>query len=280
MIYSDWHIHSYASYDSTLSIEEIARESAALGLKRFGITDHINYNEPSFLSVIRDSREALEKAKAADPTLEGRVTLGVELTPIAKPEFDYLAIHKSREGFEPPCSDKPYDIELAVSKEELIANGYRYAVCASHWRVDVADKSAPTTLDGLIREWHRQQMWLATDERTTVLGHPWYNGRGAWYSDFSVIPQSMHDELASALLESNKYVECNLGVICSHLADDRFSRTYAEYLRYMFERGLRITYGSDSHNRYNKGLARAEEYLRLAGFKDGDFSDISEEDMW
>ena len=41
-------------------------------------------------------------------------------------------------------------------------------------------------------------MWLAEDERVTILGHPWYNGHGFWGEDLSVIPRSMQMELAAA----------------------------------------------------------------------------------
>ena len=30
-------------------------------------------------------------------------------------------------------------------------------------------------------EWYRQQLWLACDERTTILGHPWYHPYRLWY---------------------------------------------------------------------------------------------------
>jgi hypothetical protein len=64
------------------------------------------------------------------------MVLGVELTPIEKPEFDHIAKTGSREGYVAPVQSSPFDIELAASKEELISLGVRYAIGASHWRVD------------------------------------------------------------------------------------------------------------------------------------------------
>ena len=61
---------------------------------------------------------------------------GVELTPIAKPMFDYIARTGSREGYVPPYSASPYPIELGMSKDELMSLGVRYAVGGAHWRVD------------------------------------------------------------------------------------------------------------------------------------------------
>ena len=39
IIHSDWHIHSEASYDASLTLEEIARKTKEFGFCRFGITD-------------------------------------------------------------------------------------------------------------------------------------------------------------------------------------------------------------------------------------------------
>ena len=62
---------------------------------------------------------------------------------------------------------------------------------------------------------------------------------------------------------------------------------YAELLREMFEKGLRITFGSDSHGAYNdnrmgtgRGDLLIEKYLLAAGFKDGDFYTLQDRDLW
>ncbi len=44
--------------------------------------------------------------------------------------------------------------------------------------------------------------------------------------------------------------------------------------------GIPVTYGSDSHKEYVPKLIEMEEYLRYAGFVDGDFSEIADEDLW
>ena len=135
-------------------------------------------------------------------------------------------------------------------------------------------------IDVFIKDWYRQQLWLANDERVTILGHPWYSGAGLWYEDFSVIPKSMHEEIGAALIENGKYVECNTDVICSPKTSEKFRYQYAEFLREYFERGIRITVGSDSHNSYRDHSAEIEKYLAAAGFKDGDFYNLSDSDLW
>ena len=277
IIKSDWHIHSEFSYDATNPLAKIAEAAASQGLLRFGITDHANYNDEKFLGDLRASAENVKILAKTCPN----VVPGVELTPIELPEFEYAKIHGTRDGYIPPESDTPYAIELAASKEELMALGVRYAIGASHWRVDVAGgKNMRYDLIPSMNEWYRQQMWLACDERVTILGHPWYNGKGLWYEDFSIIPRSMNDDLKAALLENKKYAECNSHFFRTPLATEKFRHQYAEFLRELFEAGIPITYGSDSHKDYGDQRAPIEKYLISAGFSDGDFSEIKESDLW
>jgi len=277
IIHSDWHIHSECSYDATLKLTEIAEAAAKLRFRKFGITDHANFNDTKFLTDLTNSAASVSEFQKSCPNM----ILGVELTPIEKPEFDYIAKTGTRDGYVPPVQDTPYAIELAETKEELKARGIRYAIGAAHWRVDVPNaRSLPVDADAQIREWFRQQMWLACDERVTVLGHPWWNSSGTWYQDFSVIPHSMNEELAAALKEYGKYAECNPGVLCTPAASEKFRRQYAEFLRELFEAGIPITYGSDSHKAYRESIEEVETLLTAAGFRDGDISEIAEKDFW
>lgn len=210
-----------------------------------------------------------------------QMVLGVELTPVEKPEYDYIAKTGTREGYVPPVQDKPFDIELAATKEELMALGVKYAIGASHWRVDVPfAKSLEPDLDACIKEWFRQQMYLACDERVTIWGHPWYNGKGLWYEDFSIIPHSMHMELAAALKENGKYVECNSHFSRAVKATEKYRYQYAEFLRELFELGLPITYGSDSHKAYVDQRETVWKYLSAAGFTDGDIVALPDSAFW
>lgn len=272
MIHSDWHIHSDASYDSQLPVEEIARNAKSFGFYKFGITDHVNYNDRKFLADFEASARNITKTKQ----YWDNPIFGVELTPIEKNLFNYIAEHGDGEGFaESNCG---YGIELALSKEELVAAGVRYAIGAAHWRIDPA--KSYSDMQATLAEWHRQQLWLACDSRVTILGHPWYNGAGMWYSDFALIPRSMNMELAAALKENGKFVECNSHFFISPKTDENFRHRYAEFLRELFEMGIPVTYGSDSHNSYVDKHIAVEKYLLAAGFADGDLSDLGEEDFW
>ena len=277
IIHSDWHIHSEFSYDAKIPLSEIAEHARERELRYVGITDHANYNDDKFLADLRGSAKAVNAFSKDFP----KMILGVELTPIAKTEFDYIARTHTREGYISPPDTTPFGIELAASKAELIALGVRYAIGASHWRVDIPRSEWDfSDVGSFIKEWHRQQMWLAQDERVTVLGHPWYNGSGLWYEDFSVIPKSMNKELAAALKENGKYVECNSGVICSGKMSEKSRYLYGEMLREFFECGIPVTYGSDAHKAYTDDREGVEKYLLAAGFREGDISEISDKDLW
>lgn len=272
MIRSDWHIHSEYSHDSNLAIETMVAEGKKQGLRFMGVTDHVNFNDERYLGNLRSSANGVKAAQKEHPFL----VLGVELTPIEKPEFDHISKTGTREGYLPPAQSHPYDIELAVSKEELEALGVRYVIGASHWRVDLpyASKLTPD-LKEYTREWYRQQMYLACDERVTILGHPWWNTKGFWYEDFSVIPRSMNEDIAAALKENGKYAECNSFFFCSSETSEKFKHQYAEFLREMFESGIPIVYGSDAHNTYSDMRSQVEKYLSDVGFADGDISELS-----
>ncbi|MBE7063066.1 MAG: PHP domain-containing protein [Ruminococcaceae bacterium] len=277
IIQSDWHIHSENSYDATLTLEEIARKAKEFGFKRVGITDHANFNDDKFLWDLKSSANSVRTFQKKYPEM----ILGVELTPIEKPEFDYIKKHGTRQGYVPPVINEPYALELAQTKDQLIGYGVRYAIGAAHWRVDVPfAKGLPVDIDAMIKEWYRQQLWLACDERVTILGHPWYNGKAVWYDDFSIIPRSMNMDIAYALKENKKYVECNEGVLCSQKASEKFRRQYAEFIRELFEMGIPVTYGSDSHKEYACRHIEMEKILADVGFKKGDFSEIKEKDFW
>ena len=277
IIHSDWHVHSEASYDSTLSLADIDAAARLLNFENVGITDHVNFNDEKFLSDLRLSAKSVNEFRLSHPSF----ILGVELTPIEKPLFDHLKSGGTRESYAAPPTDTPYAIELAATKAELISLGVRYAIGASHWRVDCPDARSRTELEGCIREWYRQQLFLACDERVTILGHPWYHGKGLWYGDFSVIPRSMNEEIAAALKENGKCVECNSHFFRSSLTSEKFRCQYAEFLRELFEMGIPVTYGSDSHNKYKTDApADVEKYLTQVGFQYGELASISDIPLW
>ena len=78
--------------------------------------------------------------------------------------------------------------------------------------------------------------------------------------------------------ENGKYIECNSHFFTFHLTNEKFRNQYAEYIREMFEMGIPVTYGSDSHgDDYGDACLTVEKYLEKVGFKEGDLSEVNQE---
>ena len=276
MIHSDWHIHTTASHDSWLAMETVIASGRAQGLEYIGISDHIDTNEERFMNHMRLASRDYHRLRSGVPEL----ILGAELEPYALSLHEHIARTGSRDGWAPDLTGKLLEPEMAVTKQQLMDLGFRYVIGAAHVPLDERDMSDC----GVIGEFHRMQMWLAQDERVTILGHPWNAGHAVWYDDFSIVPWSMHEELAAALKENGKYVECNVSFFRSAKTSERFRNRYAEMLRMFFEKGIPITYGSDCHGKpdglYPDRREDAVRYLSTVGFKDGDFSELAEKDLW
>ena len=191
------------------------------------------------------------------------------------PEYEYILRNGTRDGYIEPETDEPFALALPLTKEEIEKVGIRYVIGAAHWRMDIIQgKAYDESVEATAKEWHRLQMWLLNDERVTVLGHPWWNSKGLWYEDFSLIPKWMNEEMGEKLKKSGKFVECNAGILASHKASEKFKYQYAEFLREYFEMGIPVVYGSDAHNEYKGNHVEIEKYLAAAGFKPGDFSEV------
>ena len=281
MIHSDLHIHSLYSYDAWLPLSTIVSVAEERGYLQVGVTDHWNLNNRKFRNHLEQSAKYVKRMQKDHPTL----LLGVELTPIAKPLVDFYKTHPELTGYSPagfvyPKDVERYDLDMAATKEEMMALGIQYAVAAAHGYIDCPHPDH-RDIAANVKAWHRMQLYLANDERTTILGHPYYHGLFLWYEDFSVFPHSMHEELAAALKQNGKYIEMNRDMLCASQATEKFRYQYAEFMRFMFESGVRVTYGSDKHGGYLSDYgAEMSVYLKAAGFKESDFSLLAKEDLW
>ena len=277
MIHSDWHIHTTASHDSWLAMETVIASGRAQGLEYIGISDHIDTNEERFMNHMRLASRDYHRLRSGVPEL----ILGAELEPYALSLHEHIARTGSRDGWAPDLTGKLLEPEMAVTKQQLMDLGFRYVIGAAHVPLDERDLSDR----GVIAEFHRLQMWLAQDARVTILGHPWTCCKPA-KRDFTMIPRSMHDELAAALKENGKFIECNGSTFIHRANDEAYRHRYAEFLRYMFEKGVPMTYGSDCHGRenllygYPDHRITARPYLEAAGFREGDFSHLTADVLW
>ena len=78
------------------------------------------------------------------------------------------------------------------------------SLAGTHWPMYV-----PLEREAVIRDYHRQNMFLATHPLVDIVAHPWWwmghwmdrDGNfpaEPWFDDFDVIPRSMHQEFAAA----------------------------------------------------------------------------------
>ena len=274
----DFHIHSSNSHDvdpgtSLATIRDQIREN---GIRQFGISDHLN--NPATDAHLRASRKeynelderegflfGTEVSTLREWDLEVNAELGEDATPYG---------HSEGGPKEPPQVYLPDELY-----EEL---RFDYIIGGAHWPLGVDVDST----EALVRDWHEQQLCIVQHPRVDVLVHPWWWCTVnvdlfvvipmPWLTDFSVIPRSMHEELAAACVEHDTAVEFNA---CSFFEKwkDKPEPPREQYLELFYilqDAGVRFSIGSDSHGPGydNSNILKLHE--PLAALK------IAETDLW
>jgi histidinol phosphatase-like PHP family hydrolase len=139
--------------------------------------------------------------------------------------------------------------------------------------------------EAVIRDYHRQNMYLAVHPLVDIVAHPWWwhghweNAQGRyvaepWFDDFNCIPRSMHQEFAAAAVENNIKVEINmLANLLNGKYPEKFKRQYLEYLAELKEQGVTFSIGSDCHHsHYRVPFDRAAKMLASI--------EITKENLW
>lgn len=252
-ITSDWHIHSHNSCDeASLLVAELVRDAGTLGIADFGLTDHLHtpFNLPE---VEASRREYL----AANPS--PWFHFGVEVSCVSRWELDEIAagnggdspgygIRRGGPAGAPPA--------IGLTEDDCTRLGVEFVVGGTHWPLYVEFER-----DAVIRDYHRQNMFLAVHPRVDIVAHPWWwmghwrddDGKyrtQPWLDDFSRIPSSFHDEFAAALKQQDTAAEINLSaMLLTDRYEERFKRQYLEYLAYLSGEGVALAIGSDCHDR-------------------------------
>jgi histidinol phosphatase-like PHP family hydrolase len=256
-ITSDWHLHSRNSCDSaSLVLRELVSEAAAAGITDFGVTDHIHtpYNLP-------DLAASREEFLACSPS--PRFHFGVEVSCFSAWELAELAkggheqpVYGLRRGG-PPGGE----LAIGIGADELRTYGVEYVVGGAHWPMYV-----PVERQAVIRDYHRQNLFPACHPLVDIVAHPWWwmgawqdaagNYPGEpWLDDFTVIPQSLHDEFAAALLEHGKVFEINISaILLNPQYPQRFARQYMDYVAGIRARGVAICIASDCHDPHYRAI--------------------------
>jgi histidinol phosphatase-like PHP family hydrolase len=271
-IRSDWHIHSQHSCDGAcITISDLVREAKIAGIGDFGLTDHVHtpYNLPD----IAASRAAYMLNEPSD-----RFHFGVEVSSVSQWEIDEVAgggydhpVYGVRKGGKPGC-----DLAIGIGPEDLETYGIEYVVGGTHWPMYVAMER-----EAVIRDYHRQNMFLATHPLVDIVAHPWWwmghwkddnddYPAEPWFDDFGVIPKSIHDEFAAAAVEHGTAVEINISAnLLNPHYPAHFAEQYLAYLAGLQSQGVTLSIGSDCHSEhYEFDFAKVEQMLESVGIDD------------
>lgn len=271
-ITSDWHIHSRNSCDeASMKIQTLIRSAADRGIQNYGLTDHIHtpFNLPD---LIASRREFLDSNPP--PNLH----FGVEVSSVSQWEIDEVSTGKYHKPVYGLRSGGPANSPLAIglNEEDINTYGIEYVVGGTHWPMYV-----PIEREAIIRDYHRQNMFLAAHPLVDIVAHPWWwhgHWRDSdgfyraepWLDDFSRIPKDMHNEFASVAIQHDTVVEINISaMLLNPHYPDGFRKQYLEYLAELKLQGVRLSIGSDCHSSdYNIDFDTAASMLDSIGIKD------------
>ncbi len=270
-IISDWHIHTDNSCDGAcMRFADLLARAPAQGVRHFGISDHLHtpYNLPDVAS----SRAEFDSCRPPP-----NVHFGIELSVVSEWELAEIATGKHKDPVYGLRSGGPAGgaLALGMGAAERARFGIEYVVGGTHWPMYV-----PYEREGIIRDYHRQNLFLATHPLITIVAHPWWwmghwqQSDGMyltkpWFDDFGAIPASLHDEFAAAAKQHGKVVEINLhAMLLNRKYPEAFKRQYCEYLARLQAAGVTLSIGSDSHElHYNSDLALCDRMLAAVGIR-------------
>jgi histidinol phosphatase-like PHP family hydrolase len=280
MLTTDWHLHTRNSCDcrdgalpTTMAATVAAIE--AHGMRHYGITDHLHtpYNLPDL--------EASRREFLALPPSPHR-HFGVEVSCVSQWELDEVArgavahpVYGIRSGG--PAGGA---VGIGLTADDIARLGIEYVVGGTHWPLYV-----PLEREAVIRDYHRQNLFLACHPLVTIVAHPWWwmghwqetDGvyrTAPWFDDFASIPQTLHDEFLAAVREHGKVVEINLcAMLLTPHYPEAFKRQYCDYLASLQAAGVPLSLGSDHHAQHHQygeiNLAFAEGMLAAVGIDAG-----------
>jgi len=274
-ITSDWHIHSRNSCDSAcMTVAELIKRASEKGIYDYGLTDHIH--TPFNLPDIADSRKEFVNSSPS-PNFH----FGVEISCVSPWKIEEIAKGKYKNPVYGIRSDGPPNCSLAIglTAKDIDTYNIEYVVGGTHWPMYVHMER-----EAIIRDYHRQNMFLALHPLVNIVAHPWWWGEShwqdsngcysvePWFDDFNKIPYSMHKEFANAVVENNTIVEININaMLLNRRYPSHFKHQYMEYLADLKSQGVKLSIGSDCHSaHYEIDFETASLMLESVGIKNTD----------
>lgn len=182
------------------------------------------------------------------------------------------------------------ELALALTADDITRLGIEYVIGGTHWPMYV-----PFEREAIIRDYHRQNIFLLTHPLTNIIAHPWWwmghwqnpetkmYTAEPWFDDFNVIPTSMHDEFIAAARQYGKIVEVNNNaMLTSNSYPEKFKQQYCEFLAAVKGAGVPLSFGSDHHSQHqiytesacrggSKSFISSAARLAAVGITDADF---------
>jgi hypothetical protein len=258
-----------------MAVADLVSGAEGKGIRDYGLADHVH--TPFNLPDLAASRKEYDENRPA-PSFH----FGVEASCVSQWEIDEIVsgryqgrppVYGLRAGGPPNAAPA-----IALTADGLREHRVEYVIGGAHWPLYV-----PSEREALIRNYHRQNMFLAEHPLVDIVAHPWWwqgqwrdpDGRYTtepWMDDFRKVPRSLHDEFAAAVLQHGKVVEVNLGaMLLTRKYADSFKRQYLDYLADLKERHVPLCAGSDCHSeQYDTDFALASEMLGTVGIRDDD----------
>lgn len=267
----DCHVHTRRSPcgNAEASIAGLAPRIAAAGTPRWGLADHLftERNVPD-LEALRAEYDAL-----SDRT---NIVFAVEASVLR--DWDIAETAKDGNIWGWRAGGPAGTLDLYLPQELRDRLGFQYVIAGAHWPLGAAMRRM-----AVVRDYHRQNMLLATHPQVDIVAHPWWWRTSfttscrlplpfRWLEDFSIIPQSMHDEFSAAVRQHGKRVELNASNITTANYTERWHEQYLEYLVRLREDGCRFATGSDSHSAEYTAPQAMLPILEKAGF--------TQDDLW
>ena len=265
-ITTDWHIHTKCSCDSAcMEFETLVSDAKELGITDFGVSDHYHtiLQEPD----IAASRKEFDSTLERHPELRGHFHFGIETTLVSAWEADKI---RRGEYTEPPIygfrqgGPKNAPVIFDMDEEFLTKYGVEYFIAGMHWPM-----YCDTDVDSVLYEYHRQYMYAITHPFTDIVAHyQWYDtgvfpGVDNPFVPFDRVPQSMRDEIKSALLDTGVAFEVNAGFLDVPVLPDSYRDDYLGWVHDLQNSGVILSFGCDCHRPNLHACDVHEKYARL-----------------
>lgn len=261
MGYTDWHIHTRNSDDCKrrggISMEDLIRRTKELGVTDFGITDHVHawYTYPYDID---GSYAEFQEALANHPEMKGHMHFGLECSVMSEWYVNLLDTRIQPEESTAytllvgmPDEKGPHNSRPMLCINDEIRKKYQveYVIAGVHWGIFCSELDEKGVWDNLLN----QCFFAIANPHTDIFAHWLWNDPAGFYTDpfydFKKIPQTVKDDLATALRIYNTVFEVNSFFlhpqVSKHAPD--FMHHYLEHAASLQDKGITLSFGSDSH---------------------------------